>query len=86
MLVSTPAGSPGRTDRRKVETAQQFDMVSALGVQLFQGYLFARPRWCRPGSCPRQASIVQLLNLLRGQASTDAIEEVLKKDAGRPST
>jgi EAL and modified HD-GYP domain-containing signal transduction protein len=25
---------------------------------------------------------VQLLNLLRGQASTDAIEEVLKKDAG----
>ncbi|HRM94924.1 MAG TPA: HDOD domain-containing protein, partial [Alicycliphilus sp.] len=67
----------------KVETAQQFDMVSALGVQLFQGYLFARPtvvqtRLLSPG----QASIVQLLNLLRGQASTDAIEEVLKKDAG----
>jgi len=75
--------SQARLIAEKVETAQQFDMVSALGVQLFQGYLFARPtvvqtRLLSPG----QASIVQLLNLLRGQASTDAIEEVLKKDAG----
>lgn len=27
----------------KVETAQQYDMVSSQGVQLFQGYWFARP-------------------------------------------
>jgi EAL and modified HD-GYP domain-containing signal transduction protein len=39
-------------------------------------------RWCRPSCSPAQASIIQLINLVRKQASTDAIEEVLKKDAG----
>ena len=67
----------------KVETAQQFDMVSGLGIGLFQGYLFARPTVVQTRLLsPSQTSIVQLLNLLRGQTSTDAIEEVLKKDAG----
>jgi c-di-GMP-related signal transduction protein len=52
-------------------------------VQLFQGYWFARPALVRPScSRPAQASIVHLINLVRKQASTDDIEEVLKKDAG----
>ena len=67
----------------KVETAQQYDMVSTMGVQLFQGYWFARPALVQAKLLsPGQASIVQLINLVRQQASTDAIEEVLKKDAG----
>ena len=67
----------------KIETSQQYDMVSSLGVQLFQGYWFARPTLVQAKLlAPAQASIVQLLNLLRRQASTDEIEEVLKKDAG----
>ncbi len=67
----------------KVETAQQYDMVSSQGVQLFQGYWFARPSLVEAKLLsPTQASIVQLINLVRQQASTDAIEEVLKKDAG----
>jgi len=67
----------------KVETAQQYDMVSSQGVQLFQGYWFARPSLVEAKLLsPAQASIVQLINLVRQQASTDAIEEVLKKDAG----
>ena len=67
----------------KIETAQQYAMVSSLGVQLFQGYWFARPTLVQAKLlAPAQASIVQLLNLLRRQASTDEIEEVLKKDAG----
>ena len=67
----------------KVETAQQYDMASSQGVQLFQGYWFARPALVQAKLLsPGQASIVQLINLVRKQASTDEIEEVLKKDAG----
>lgn len=67
----------------KIETAQQYDMVSSLGVQLFQGYWFARPTLVQTKLVtPTQAGIVQLLNLLRKQASTGDIEEALKKDAG----
>jgi EAL and modified HD-GYP domain-containing signal transduction protein len=67
----------------KIETAQQYDMVSSLGVQLFQGYWFSRPALIEAKLLtPTQASIVQLLNLVRSQASTAEIEEVLKKDAG----
>ncbi len=67
----------------KVETAQQYDMVSTQGVQLFQGYWFARPALVEAKLLsPAQSSIIQLINLVRQQASTDDIEEVLKKDAG----
>lgn len=67
----------------KVETAQQYDMVSSQGVQLFQGYWLARPSLVETKLLsPAQASIVHLFNLVRKQASTDDIEEVLKKDAG----
>ncbi|MGE4328802.1 EAL and HDOD domain-containing protein [Diaphorobacter sp.] len=67
----------------KIESAQQYDMVSSLGVELFQGFWFSRPtlveaRLLTPG----QTHVVQLINLVRKQASTDEIEEVLKKDAG----
>ena len=67
----------------KVETAQQYDMVSSQGIDLFQGYWFARPALVEAKLLPAsQASIIQLINLVRKQASTDDIEEVLKKDAG----
>lgn len=66
----------------KVETALQFATLKAMGIQLFQGYWFARPtlmesRLLSPG----QASIIQLINLLRQQSHADAIEAILKKDA-----
>ena len=67
----------------KVETAQQYDMVSSKGIQLFQGYWFSRPSLVEAKLLsPSQHSIIQLINLVRNQASTDEIEEVLKKDAG----
>ena len=67
----------------KVETAQQYDIVSSQGVQLFQGYWFARPALVHAKLVtPAQASILQLINLVRQQARTDDIEDVLKKDAG----
>lgn len=67
----------------KVETAQQYDTVSSYGVQLFQGYWFARPALVQAKLVsPVQSSILELINLVRKQASTEDIEEVLKKDAG----
>lgn len=67
----------------KVETAQQYDMVSSQGVQLFQGYWFARPSLVETKLlAPAQASIIDLINHVRNQSSTDDIEQVLKKDAG----
>ena len=79
------AGQHSRAEliAEKIESAQQYDMVSSLGVELFQGYWFARPALVQAKLLtPAQAHIVELINLVRKQASTDAIEEVLKKDAG----
>ena len=75
--------SPADLIAEKVETAQQYDMASSQGVQLFQGYWFARPALVHAKLVtPAQASILKLINLVRNQASTDEIEELLKKDAG----
>lgn len=66
----------------KVETAQQYDMASSQGVQLFQGYWFTRPALIETRLLTTtQSSIIQLINQVRKQASTEDIEEVLKKDA-----
>lgn len=65
----------------KVETAQQHDMLKELGVRLFQGYWFAKPVLIEGQTIrPAQATILQLINLVRQQASTQEIEEVLKRD------
>ena len=83
MIVSTGGTIIARLIAEKIETAQQYDMVSSLGVRLFQGYLFSRPTLVEARLLsPSQASIVQLLNLVRSQAPTSEIEEALKKDAG----
>ena len=65
----------------KVETSAQHQHLASLGIKLFQGYWFARPVIV-PGQSvrPAQANILQLINLVRKQASTDDIEEVLKRD------
>lgn len=65
----------------KVETPAQHAMLAELGVQLFQGFWFAKPELVHGQSVrPAHAVILQLLNLVRQQASTAEIEEVLKRD------
>ncbi len=65
----------------KVETVEQFDAMRELGVKLFQGYWFARPSLIKATTIrPSQATIIQLINLVRKQASTAKIENLLKKD------
>jgi c-di-GMP-related signal transduction protein len=84
VLVSYAARhSKAKLIATKVETPDQFDLLKSIGVSLFQGYWFSRPTVVEAKLlAPNQASIIQLINLLRRQASTDEIEEVLKKDAG----
>ena len=65
----------------KVETPAQYALVSELGIKLFQGYWFAKPVLVQGHTVrPAQAIILQLINLVRKQASTSEIEEVLKHD------
>ena len=65
----------------KVETPEQFKMMSDLGVKLFQGFWFAKPSLVKATTIrPSQATIIQLINLVRKQASTAEIEDLLKKD------
>ena len=66
----------------KVETAEQHKLLTELGVKLFQGYWFAKPVLVTGQTIrPSQAVIIQLINLVRKQATTAEIEEVLKRDA-----
>jgi len=65
----------------KVETAEQYQLMSNLGVKLFQGYWFAQPSLVQAKTLrPSQAIILQLINLVRKQASSSEIEDLLKKD------
>lgn len=65
----------------KVETQAQFEHMQALGVKLFQGFWFARPDVVQARTVrPSQATVLQLLNLVRAQSSTMEIEQLLKKD------
>ncbi len=52
-----------------------------MGIDLFQGYWFAKPVLVQGQSIrPAQASILQLINLVRKQPSTHEIKDVLKRD------
>lgn len=65
----------------KVETADQYALAVGLGFQLFQGYWFAKPVLITGQTIrPAQANIIQLINLIRKQASTVEIETVFKRD------
>lgn len=65
----------------KIETAEQHALMASFGVKLFQGYWFAKPALVKAQTLrPSQATIIQLINLVRKQASTAEIEDLLKKD------
>ncbi len=66
----------------KTETQAQYEQLAGYGVNLFQGYWFAKPDLIKTRLItPAQANVIHLINLVRSQASTDEIEDVLKKDA-----
>ncbi len=80
-IALAQAKSKARLIAEKVETAEQYAMVAGLGVDLFQGYWFAKPVVLQGQSVrPAQATILQLINLVRKQASTSEIEDIFKRD------
>ncbi len=81
-VVAANARTQARLIAEKVETAEQFAALNDQGVRLFQGYWVANPEVIKTKVvAPEHAHVLQLLNLVRSQASTDAIEAVLKRDA-----
>lgn len=65
----------------KVETGEQHKLLASYGVKLFQGYWFAKPALVKALTIrPSQATILRLINLVRSQADTAALEELLKRD------
>ena len=64
-----------------IDTHAQHQAALAAGVKLFQGNWFARPVAVRnQGMRPGQATVLQLINLVRSDAATNEIEAVLKRD------
>ncbi|WP_198969483.1 EAL and HDOD domain-containing protein [Xylophilus sp. ASV27] len=82
-VLRAQAHSTAELVAEKVETAAQFEAARALGFGMFQGYWFDRPSVVETRMVsPSQLAAIELLNLVRRQASTDEIETVLKKDTG----
>ena len=82
LLQAAKARTSARLIAGQTESAAQYEQLAGYGVDLFQGFWFAKPDLIRTRVlAPPQTNVIQLINLVRTQASTDAIEEVLKKDA-----
>jgi c-di-GMP-related signal transduction protein len=81
-VVKKAKAAPGvRLLAQHVETAEQFARLSELGVALFQGAWFSQPVLVQARVIrPSQATVIQLINLVRGDADLGEIENLLKKD------
>lgn len=65
----------------KVETREQFETCLELGVELFQGYYFAKPSIMSGKKLsPSQFAIMQLMALINTDADNSVIELSIKKD------
>ena len=68
----------------KMETVEQFELLQQMGVKLFQGFWFARPSVFEAKIlAPRQTSLVELITLLRRQASTAGVVTRLPRSAAK---
>lgn len=66
----------------KIETAAQLELLTSLGVGLFQGYWLSRPQLVQAKLLlPEQASIDQLSHLLRASASHHDLAQWVMQDA-----
>jgi EAL and modified HD-GYP domain-containing signal transduction protein len=65
-----------------IDTAEAHELAVSLGLDLFQGRWFAQPVLLKQGNLrPGQATILQLVGLLRREAELADIEALLKRDA-----
>lgn len=66
----------------KIETAHQLELLSELGVRMFQGYWLSRPQLMEARLVfPSTENVTRLQGLLRQQADTQEIESLVKRDA-----
>lgn len=75
-------GYPATLLAERVETAEVRDACRDLGFEMFQGYFFSRPEVISgKGISADQLGVLQLMNLLRDDAASDAdVEEAFRKD------
>lgn len=65
----------------KVETRTENDYLHEIGIELFQGYFFARPKLIENRNYdPDQLSVLHLCNLLMSDASIDEITTAFERD------
>lgn len=65
----------------KVEKREQFEQYKKLGFEYFQGYYFARPENLTTRVVnPTQATVIQLMDLVRQEADVKRIEDGFKRD------
>ena len=65
----------------QIKSAEQYDLMKSFGVKLFQGDWFSKPAPVADKAIhPSQVAVIQLINLVRGEADVSEIEELLKKD------
>ncbi|MDB5825924.1 MAG: diguanylate phosphodiesterase [Variovorax sp.] len=65
----------------QVDTVEQYELMKRFGVKLFQGRWFAQPSAITDKAVQTsQATIIQLINLVRREADLGDIEELIKKD------
>lgn len=65
---------------QKVETPEQFELAKSLGMDLFQGYHFARPQVLTARrEKPAKIALLRLLSLAMEDAETHTIEDEFKR-------
>ena len=80
-VKSTKASSNAQVVAEQVDTVEQYEMMKRFGVKLFQGQWFSQPATISDKSVQAsQATIIQLINLVRREADLDEIEELIKRD------
>jgi EAL and modified HD-GYP domain-containing signal transduction protein len=67
----------------KVETAEQYQVCSALGFDLFQGYYFARPVVLKQNNIDvAKLTMLQLMEQVMAETEISEIEETFKQNPG----
>lgn len=80
-MLALQARTSAKVVAAKVETEAQFTTLASYGAALFQACWVARPNVFKTRLVtPKQINVLQLLNLVRREASTAEIELVLKRD------
>jgi len=78
MIVDMLRQHKARLIAEKVETPEQFALAKKLGIDLFQGYHFARPQIVSGKATPAKIGLLRLLSLVLNEAETKEIEAEFK--------